>query len=330
MSGTSTSRTNPTVSVIVPLYQKEATIARALDSILRQTFTDFEVVIVDDGSTDRGPDVVRHCDDPRVRLIPQANVGPGGARNRGIRESAGRLVAFLDADDEWLPTYLEASLSRLDRHPTCQAIASGRFRGPQRASLEPRFRRFGIDTGPWRLPPGAAPREVKRAVDFFCSGTTVCYREVLECCGSFYSKDRCTYGEDSYLWLQVLLNHEVYRDPVPLMWVHSEASQLGLNRRTSYPPYPVLLDPGPVRDRCPVEYRELLERCLCYYAVLSARRRALVGDVTTARELLQRYRPRRAFSWGHAATCVDRALATSPVVQRLLERGRRFLRPTSS
>src|SRR5947209_3795753 len=103
------------VSVIIPLYNKAPYVRRTLDSVRAQTFADYEVIVVDDGSTDGGAAVVEGFGDPRFRLIAQPNAGPGAARNRGLAEAGGEFVAFLDADDEWLPTFLERSLALLDR-----------------------------------------------------------------------------------------------------------------------------------------------------------------------------------------------------------------------
>jgi len=88
------------VSIIIPLYNKGKYIARALDSVFAQTYQDFEAIVVDDGSTDYGPDIVRKHDDPRLRLIQQANAGPGSARNRGIKETTAPYLAFLDNVEE--------------------------------------------------------------------------------------------------------------------------------------------------------------------------------------------------------------------------------------
>jgi len=105
----------PAVSVVIPLYNKGPHIARALNSVLAQTFQDFEVIVVDDGSTDDGAEVVRGVDDPRIRLIQQENRGVSAARNRGIEAARAELIAFLDADDEWLAEHLE-TIIRLRRN----------------------------------------------------------------------------------------------------------------------------------------------------------------------------------------------------------------------
>jgi glycosyltransferase involved in cell wall biosynthesis len=107
----------PAVSVVIPLYNKGPYIARALNSVLAQTVQDFEVIVVDDGSTDDGAAVVRGFDDPRIRLIQQENQGVSAARNRGIEAARAELVAFLDADDEWLPGFLRTILRLRTLYP---------------------------------------------------------------------------------------------------------------------------------------------------------------------------------------------------------------------
>lgn len=94
------------ISIVIPLYNKEASIKQSLKSVLSQSYEDFEVVIVDDGSTDGSVAVVKSITDPRIRLIKQQNGGPGSARNNGVIQSFGEWVLFLDADDELLPEAL--------------------------------------------------------------------------------------------------------------------------------------------------------------------------------------------------------------------------------
>lgn len=103
----------PSVSVIVPAYNCASYLPRAIESVLAQSFTDFELLVVDDGSTDDTANVVdRYSADRRVRFVRHAeNTGPSAARNRGIRRSSGDLVAFLDADDDWARGKLEAQVT---------------------------------------------------------------------------------------------------------------------------------------------------------------------------------------------------------------------------
>ncbi|MDP6713514.1 MAG: glycosyltransferase family A protein, partial [SAR202 cluster bacterium] len=94
----------PTVCVVIPAYNVGSIIPRAIESVLGQTFSDFEIVVVDDGSSDETASVVKqYRGDPRVQYVYQTNKGLPGARNTGIRHAESGLVAFLDADDWWLP-----------------------------------------------------------------------------------------------------------------------------------------------------------------------------------------------------------------------------------
>ena len=91
------------ISVVIPLYNKEASIKQALMSVLSQSYQEFEVVIVDDGSTDNSVAKVEEIQDSRIRLIRQENGGPSKARNTGVKNAKGEWILFLDADDELLP-----------------------------------------------------------------------------------------------------------------------------------------------------------------------------------------------------------------------------------
>lgn len=112
------------ISVVIPLYNKEQQIAKTLQTVLNQTYQDFEIVIVNDGSTDRSVDEVKKFSDPRIRLINQKNGGVSAARNRGIEEAKGEYIAFLDADDIWAKDHLETLDFLIKRFPNSKARAT--------------------------------------------------------------------------------------------------------------------------------------------------------------------------------------------------------------
>lgn len=104
------------ISVIIPLYNKEAAIAQSLKSVLSQEYDDFEVVIVDDGSTDDSVAIVEAMNDTRIRLIKQVNGGPSKARNTGVKNAKGEWVLFIDADDDLLPGVIEYFAQKIKEH----------------------------------------------------------------------------------------------------------------------------------------------------------------------------------------------------------------------
>lgn len=105
------------ISVVIPLYNKEASIEQSLKSVLSQSYDDFEVVIVDDGSTDASVSIVESINDPRLRLIKQENGGPSKARNTGVQNARGEWIVFLDADDEFLPNALKMFAETIKANP---------------------------------------------------------------------------------------------------------------------------------------------------------------------------------------------------------------------
>jgi len=115
-------------SAVIPLFNKEQTIVHSLQTVVNQTFRDFEIIIIDDGSTDHSVELIRqNFQDSRIRIIQQKNQGVSAARNHGVRESSFDYVAFLDADDEWLPTYLETMRGAVAQFPEADMICTGGF-----------------------------------------------------------------------------------------------------------------------------------------------------------------------------------------------------------
>lgn len=115
------------ISVVIPLYNKAQHIKRAVDSIKGQTIQANEIIIVDDGSTDGSGDIVKSFNNPMIKVIWQENRGPTTARNTGIEEASNELIGFLDADDEWLPDFLETILTLKTNFPDCGAYATSTY-----------------------------------------------------------------------------------------------------------------------------------------------------------------------------------------------------------
>lgn len=279
------------VSVIIPLFNKAPFIDRALRSVMAQTFTDFELIVVNDGSTDRGSALVRSFSDSRIQLIEQDNAGPGAARNRGLREARGEFVAFLDADDEWLPEFLAESVRLIDEHdPNVSAVVSGYFEHPAGISREEMWRRRGLRNGVMRLNAETQPNIAIALLAYMTPCTTVARTEVLRRIGGFYERDRCAYGEDAHLFLQVLLNEPVGVNLKPLARIHFEASGTTQTRRSLRPVEPFLNHPEEIDANCPAHLRGLLARVLAIRAFKTACMLGYWGNWREARALVGRFR----------------------------------------
>ena len=118
------------ISVIIPLYNCQKYIVRAIQSVLSQTYLPNEIIVINDGSTDNSEKLVSEMNLPIVRLINQTNKGVSAARNRGIIESKYEFIAFLDADDEWLPNHIETIVNLINSYPRCGLFASSYYIQP--------------------------------------------------------------------------------------------------------------------------------------------------------------------------------------------------------
>jgi glycosyltransferase involved in cell wall biosynthesis len=282
--------TVPTVSVIIPLYNKAATISRTIESVLTQSMANFEVIVVDDGSSDAGPHLVREVADRRIRLHCQPNAGPGPARNAGLLLSRAPLVTFIDADDRWDPVFLQTAVRVLDEYPQCDVFTCDVLLHPSgKRHWEKAVDRV-VSAGAWRLKPESSPAEAGNCVAWFTSISTVYRKTVVQQHGGFFAAERCTLGEDVYLWIQIVLNHMIYRHPAPLAHYHMESSQLGLSARRGALPYePVFTHADAIRRACPPELRDHLELWLARHAMRTSFLQLDVGAADRARWLLDQF-----------------------------------------
>ncbi|WP_018628909.1 glycosyltransferase family 2 protein [Niabella aurantiaca] len=116
----------PLISIVLPLYNGKDLVSKSIGSVLAQTYTHWELLVVDDGSADGGAGFIRdHF--PQARIIPQANAGVAAARNRGVGDARGEIVAFLDQDDEWMPEKLRAQWEVLQQDPYCAFVTCNQY-----------------------------------------------------------------------------------------------------------------------------------------------------------------------------------------------------------
>jgi cellulose synthase/poly-beta-1,6-N-acetylglucosamine synthase-like glycosyltransferase len=194
----------PCVSVVMPVYNVEAFVAEAVQSVLDQSFTDFELIIVDDGGTDKSVAICRSFDDPRIRIVHQANRGLAGARNTGISESRGRYIALLDSDDRWLPEKLSLHVIHLNNNPEIGvSYCPSRFIDEQgnamRLQQSPRLRNIRSENIFCRNPVGngSAPVLRRAALD------TVAFRHPKDVDRTCWFDEDFRQSEDVEMWLRL-------------------------------------------------------------------------------------------------------------------------------
>jgi len=274
------------VSVVIPLYNKERFIARAIRSVLAQTHQDFEIIVVNDGSTDQSVEVVEGLRQSRVRILHQQNQGPGAARNAGVRLAITPFVAFLDADDEWMPEFLQKSLDILTRAPDCGFTISAFYDGPQRRNSQAHLDIRGYGPGRYEVCLGTLPNCFDWILHAYLPSTTVFRRQVFEDCGGFYDKNQCKFGEDMYLFVTASLRCPFWRLGEPLVWYHSEDSVLAKQRKVLTP---LLLDPQRVLDLCPERNKPVLRGLLADRAVQEALAQAYQGNFNHCDSLFDQF-----------------------------------------
>lgn len=280
----------PRISIVVPLYNKGPYVLRSLRSIAAQSLTGFETIVVDDGSRDDGPAIVEQFirDDSRFRLIRQANAGPGAARNRGLAEAQGDLCAFLDADDEWLPSHLEEGAAVLAAQPEVAAVSTSVINLPGEGSNEPLWRRRGLPEGFVRITPQTSAQMLVYAVAYMHPCSTVARTASVRRHGGFYEK-RCLYAEDAHMWLRLLLSEPVWFSLPARVTIWRDAAALSGNLAGMRPVEPFLEHPEDVETHCPEPLRPLLAEFLAIRAFKTATLLGLYGQWERAARLREQF-----------------------------------------
>lgn len=277
------------VTVVIPLYNKGPYILRALNSVVRQKHQEFEVIVVNDGSTDNSGAVAASFRDPRVRVIHQKNAGPGAARNHGIAETKTPLVAFLDADDEWFPEYLDTAVQAFYANPELGCLTQGFFDEPGMRPSQALWRGRGLRDGIQTMHE-QTPLTLHYLLAYMNSQSTVARTELVRKWGGFY-ENRCTYGEDSFLWLKFLLREEVALSMRETMAIHREASDLNFpGMKKERPIEPFLAHPEAMVEICPPNLLPLLRGFFALRAFKTACLFGYHGQWQRAAEIRRQFR----------------------------------------
>ena len=246
------------VSAVVPAYNRAVYLREAIDSALAQGFEGLEVVVVDDGSTDATPEILRGYGD-RFRVHRQENAGQSAAVNRGVDLARGEFVAFLDSDDAWLPGKIARAVALLDAEPAAALLyaAVEMMDGDGRAIPDPR--------PPRRTPSGAVLASLLEE-NFVRTPTAVFRRKAFLEAGGYDPALRCVNDWD--MWLRLATGRPVLRDPVPAARYRLHGDQaVRLRRRLAEERVTVLERHLPRIERDTPEHgpaarRRLAERCL--------------------------------------------------------------------
>jgi glycosyltransferase involved in cell wall biosynthesis len=274
------------VTVVMPAYEAAAFIGEAIQSVLAQTFADWQLVVVDDGSTDQTPEILAACGDRRIRLIQIEHTGlPAVARNEALRRSESPYVAFLDADDVWRPHKLARQLAMFDSQPELGLVHTG-FERLSDGALEP-------VPSPPELTASESLFERLAVQNYVANSSVLLRRELLDRHGLLDEDPQLRGAEDLELWLR-LSQHTTFGyvdEPLVVYRLHAsnlgQGEQMGLSYVTALDKmerlYPELV------AGLGAPYWRTLGYMRCYFGLEGRGRQELVRGL--------RQHPRDRFAW---------------------------------
>ena len=204
-------------SVIIPLYNKAPYVAKAIESVLGQTYRDFEVIVIDDGSTDQSLEVAKTFENKSITIISQPNSGVSTARNNGVKLAKHPYICFLDADDWWHPTFLEEMKRLITDFPDAGIYGSGYYI---------------VKNGQERIAPIGVPQGFERGIIDYCevyaktlcmpiwTGAVIVPKNIFDEEGGF--KSQLKLGEDFDLWIRIVLKHKAILVNKPLAYYNQD------------------------------------------------------------------------------------------------------------
>ena len=210
---------SPAVAVVIITYNGEAYLRKAIASVLGQTLSDLELVVVEDGSRDAAESIVAACNDPRARYVWRPNGGTSAARNTGIDETTAPLVAFLDCDDWWDPGKLEAQVAALERTPGAGVVYSAAMMVTQETGA--------MTPNPAVIEGDATPSLMLRNSITGSASSVMVRRALIDRVGSF--DETLKFAEDWEYWLRLARASPFARVDTPHVFITERPGSVGRN-----------------------------------------------------------------------------------------------------
>ncbi len=243
-------------SVVIPLYNKSESIAVTLQSVIEQSFTNFEVIVVDDGSTDDSVSIVKQIKDNRIRIIKKQNGGVSSARNVGIENAKFEYIAFLDADDIWDVSYLETQAKMIVDFPEASMWGVG-------------FERIYNNQHNSKNSHCDLTEFVGYVDDFWCksngcpihysSSSSVVKKHIFDIIKSF--DERISYAEDLDVWWRIILNSKVAFNSHTLSYYIQDADNRAMNKKIPIDRYlPYYIDKYQTYRDKNIDFRRFFDR----------------------------------------------------------------------
>ena len=198
------------ISIVMPLYNKEDSIRQTILSVANQTHHEFELIIVNDGSTDKSLTAAESVKDERIRIITQKNGGESAARNKGIAESRYDIIAFIDADDTWLPNFLQVILDLSERYPDAGAYSTSFFMCRENKIIRNKYENVTFDINGEIL--NNYFKCCTLGANMICSSSVAVRSDVFKEIGGF--KAGIKNGADLDMWARIAIKYKIAWSPL--------------------------------------------------------------------------------------------------------------------